>query len=73
LRLGIAEAHVELDDLGSVGGHHQADVEKSGEAGRAHGRFDDGVEDLLAVGGGRCGRHSSAHASVLVGIAVVND
>ena len=31
LRFGIAEPDVELDDLGPVGGQHQADVEKPAE------------------------------------------
>ena len=34
LRLRIAQANVELEHLGPVGGHHQAGIEKSGEAGR---------------------------------------
>ena len=49
LRFRIAEAHVELDHLGPIGRHHQSRVEKAGEAGRAHRRLNDGVENSLSV------------------------
>ena len=45
---GIAQAHVELQHLGPVAGHHQAGVEKAGEAGGLDGRMDDAVENRAA-------------------------
>ena len=74
LRLGIAEAHVELDDLGSIGGHHQAGVEKAGEAGGAHG----GLMMVSRIRWRVGGRHDAAvavgaHASgVGSGVAIMN-
>src|SRR4051812_4506196 len=74
LRLGIAKPYVELDNLRTVGSHHQASVEKSREAGGANRGFDDGVENSLTVGGGHDPAVAvGAHASgVGAPIAVVN-
>ena len=49
-RLGfrIAQADVELQHLRPVRGHHQAGIQKAGEARGFHGRVDDAVEDLAA-------------------------
>ena len=69
LRLGIAEADVELDDLGAVGRQHQADVEEAAER-RAVGlhRVDHRIDDLvhhprLEVAREQRARREGAHAA----------
>ena len=72
LGFGIAEADIELEDLGPVGGHHEAGVEEAGETRGVDGGFDDGVEDSLGIGGGQDAAVAiGAHASgVGTGVAI---
>ena len=72
LRLGVAQADVELEDLGAVGGHHQAGIEEAGEAGGVHGGIDDRAQNLLRLGVGQdAGIAICAHAAgVGSGVAI---
>src|SRR5208283_417081 len=69
LRFGVAEPHVEFEDLGPVGCHHQTGIEEADE-GRTLGlhtvqdRLHDGTNYQLAVGGGKeAGIGVGAHAA----------
>jgi tRNA uridine 5-carboxymethylaminomethyl modification enzyme len=49
LRFGVAEADVELEDLGPIGRHHESGVKKAGELRALDGREDDAVENVAGL------------------------
>ena len=64
LRLGIAQADVEFEHAGPVGGHHQTGVEEAGEPVASTVGSMMRVQDLLAlVGGENAGVAIGAHAA----------
>ena len=72
LGLRIAQADIELQDLGAGPGQHEAGVEESGKAGGFDGGIDDRVQDLA---GERCGQDAgiavgSHAAGVGAGVAI---
>ncbi len=74
LRLGIAQANVELQHLGPLRGHHQAGVKKSCEACCCDGRMNHGVHHVLRLFGRQNAAIAvSAHTSgVRARVAIVN-
>ena len=74
LRFRVAEADVELEHFGALGGHHQAGIQEAGELRPFDGREDDSVEDVAGLSTTQdTGVAIRAHAAgVRAGVAVIN-
>ena len=74
LGFGVAQADVEFEHFGAVGGHHQAGVEEAGKAGRLDGGANDEVEDCCGLGLGEDARVAiGAHAAGVGAVVAVED